>query len=120
MAAARARKPPPKVLTLEQIVGADDRPTKTVEVPEWGGAVVIRALSKRQQQEVRAASRDTDGNLDANRWEDAMLVASLVEPEVDAAQLALLKEKSGAAVEAIVQAIVELQGGLESALRSFL
>ena len=34
-----------KLLTRDDILAADDRATETVEVPEWGGAVKVRALS---------------------------------------------------------------------------
>ena len=34
-----------ELLTREQILGADDLPTETVEVPEWGGAVRVRGLT---------------------------------------------------------------------------
>lgn len=33
------------LLTKEQILAADDQPTKDVEVPEWGGTVRIRTMS---------------------------------------------------------------------------
>lgn len=32
-------------LTRDQIIAADDRETREVDVPEWGGTVKIRALS---------------------------------------------------------------------------
>lgn len=32
-------------LTAKQILEMDDRPTKEVEVPEWGGSVFIRTMS---------------------------------------------------------------------------
>lgn len=33
------------MLTREQILGADDLPKREVEVPEWSGAVYVRALT---------------------------------------------------------------------------
>ena len=33
------------LLSREQIIGADDRKTEDVPVPEWGGVVRVRALS---------------------------------------------------------------------------
>lgn len=33
------------LLSREQIIGAEDRTTEDVEVPEWGGTVRVRALS---------------------------------------------------------------------------
>lgn len=34
-----------KPLTHDDILGAQDRPTEVVDVPEWGGTVTVRALS---------------------------------------------------------------------------
>lgn len=33
------------ILTKDLILQADDRRTQTVEVPEWGGAVIVKTLS---------------------------------------------------------------------------
>jgi len=33
------------MLSRQQILEAEDRPTVTVEVPEWGGSVCIRSMS---------------------------------------------------------------------------
>lgn len=33
------------ILTKDLILKADDRRTQTVEVPEWGGAVIVKTLS---------------------------------------------------------------------------
>jgi hypothetical protein len=35
----------PKLLTKDEILAAEDRATEVVEVPEWGGAVTVRAMS---------------------------------------------------------------------------
>jgi hypothetical protein len=51
------------ILTKEQILGADDRRTADVEVPEWGGTVRVRALSgaERDSYEVALAGIRPDG-----------------------------------------------------------
>jgi hypothetical protein len=33
------------MLTKEQILAADDRPTEEVEVPQWGGTVFVKTMS---------------------------------------------------------------------------
>jgi hypothetical protein len=35
----------PKLLSRDEILAAEDRATEVVEVPEWGGAVTVRAMS---------------------------------------------------------------------------
>jgi hypothetical protein len=38
-------KQQPRLLTKDDILDKEDRATEIVEVPEWGGAVTVRALS---------------------------------------------------------------------------
>lgn len=114
----------PKILSLAEIEAAEDRPIETVEVPEWGGAVKIQAMSLRQKQDIRVRSFDGDGEFSANLWEDNILVECLLDPSISHDQLGILKDKNGAAVERISTAIVLLNkaggAGLESALQTFL
>ena len=39
----------PKLLSRDDILAVDDRVTEVVPVPEWGGAVTVRALSGNQR-----------------------------------------------------------------------
>jgi len=55
-----------KILTKDQILQADDKHTQEVEVPEWGGRVIIKTLSgdERDQFEesiIRGDKRDFKG-----------------------------------------------------------
>lgn len=34
-----------KILTKEEILAAEDLPTQEIEVPEWGGSVIVRPLT---------------------------------------------------------------------------
>jgi hypothetical protein len=43
------------LLTREQIIAANDRPTETVDVPEWGGSVSVRTMSGALRDRVEAA-----------------------------------------------------------------
>jgi hypothetical protein len=51
-------------LTREEILGADDRTTETVDVPEWGGVVTVRSLTgtQRGQYEASGTSMTFDGS----------------------------------------------------------
>jgi len=40
------------ILTRDQILGAPDLPTETVPVPEWGGDVVVAALTGAERDEL--------------------------------------------------------------------
>ena len=50
------------LLTKEQINEADDRPTLEIEIPEWGGHVLIRTLSGEQRDNFGASMLDKSGN----------------------------------------------------------
>jgi len=34
------------ILTAEQLLAADDLPEETLPIPEWGGEVVLRGLTR--------------------------------------------------------------------------
>lgn len=116
--------PAGRVLTLEGILEAEDRPVVDVEVEEWGGIVKVRGLSKGARDAVREASFDAEGNFHADQWENALLVHGLVEPEITAEEVGQLRDKAASAVETIVQAVMEQskmgRGAVESALATFL
>lgn len=44
-----------RFLTREDILGADDRTTEVVEVPEWGGAVIVKPLSGTERDQYEAS-----------------------------------------------------------------
>ena len=46
------------VLSKEQILQADDLKTETVEVPEWGGDVLLRELRGRERDAFEEGSMD--------------------------------------------------------------
>lgn len=49
------------ILTREQILQADDLRQETVEVPEWGGAVIVRCLTGAERDEFEAALIEIKG-----------------------------------------------------------
>ena len=50
-----------KLLTKDQILGADDRESITVEVPEWGGSVQLIAMTACQRDAFEASIVDLKG-----------------------------------------------------------
>lgn len=66
------------LLTIDQILGKDDREYKDVEVPEWGGSVRLRAMSSKARDAYEARiymSRQKDGDEGAMDNVRASLVA---------------------------------------------
>lgn len=50
-----------KALTRDEILGADDLKTESVEVPEWGGAVIVRELTGSERDTWEASVVKTNG-----------------------------------------------------------
>ncbi len=99
-----------KILTADEILAAPDLEERIVEVPEWGGAVRIRELTKAAQQQMRRKATGPDGQVDADRLELLMLAACIVEPQFSEEQVERLKEKSASAVDRVLQAVLDLAG----------
>ena len=96
------------ILTLDEIVAADDYRTRVVPVPEWGGSVRVQTFTKDKEMSIRAASRDGTGQIDSERFEFLMLVHGILEPELTEGAITMLRTKNAAAVDRILQAINDL------------
>ena len=71
------------LLTKDQILGADDRDSIEVDVPEWGGSVRIAAMTACERDAFEASMIDTKGKGDAKRLQNfrARFVASCIVDE---------------------------------------
>lgn len=96
---AAKKKPLPR-LTFEQIEAAEDIKQETVEVPEWGGSVVVRGVPK----------ADYDAFLLLESPDDVhfLLSKAFVEPAIDEEQAAKLRQKSASAMERVEATIMRL------------
>lgn len=93
--------------TLDLILNADDihREGEPVEVPEWGLTVRVRGLTRGETKLFRSEDMDVP-EIEAN-----MLTLGLVEPQVTIEQAKqLLEEKSFAATERVLTAILDMSG----------
>jgi hypothetical protein len=93
-----------KYLTKAAILAAHDLETEEVAVPEWGGTVLVRAMSARDRDALEVAIGGTGAaNLDNVR---ARIVAASVVDEdgkrlFDPGDVVALGEKSAAAVDRV-------------------
>jgi hypothetical protein len=104
-------------LNKEQILSAQDLKTETVDVPEWGGVVLVRAMTgeERDQYEssvVEQRGKDTRVNLRNAR---AKLVALSSVDESGAklftqADVAALSKKSASALQRVFDVAMRLSG----------
>lgn len=106
-----------KMLSIDDILAVQDVQERVVEVPEWGGAVRIRGMTKARREVLvkratlkHATQFQKAGELDAGYFEMLMLVESVVDPKLEIAHIPLLKEKSVAAIDRISRAVLDLNG----------
>lgn len=107
------------LLTKDQILRAKDTVTEDVDVPEWGGTVRVKGMTgrERDQWEQSLLTPGKNGkaptpDMDNNR---AKLVAATVVDEqgnriFTAEDVGLLGNKSGAALERVVNVAMRLSG----------
>lgn len=105
-------------LTREQILGADDRKTEDVPVPEWGGTVRVRALSGTERDAYEAGIVEVrgDGSRKFTLANARARLASLSVCGEDGerlftdADIKELGEKSAAALERVFDVALRLSG----------
>lgn len=104
------------MLTRDQIIAADDLPTEVFSVPEWGGDVLLRALSGAQREEIEIRSHKAKTSGDALGWKGlkALVLSYAIVDEggkplfpkpQDVAELA---KKSSAAIERLFNHIMKM------------
>jgi hypothetical protein len=49
-------------LSKDQILSVNDRPTETVDVPEWGGSVILRTMSGLERNDYDASNMKRVGD----------------------------------------------------------
>src|SRR5262249_4971199 len=104
-------------LTKDAILAAEDLVTEEVQVPEWGGTVLVRGLTGRERDEFEASMMvHRGGQMVADvRNSRAKLVAKCVVGD-DGKRLfadedaAALGEKSGAALARVFDVVARLSG----------
>jgi hypothetical protein len=98
------------VLTVEDILAAKDLDEEEVEVPEWGGSVVIRGLGYGEFVAIRDKAWKDSGEQDERLFGCLLLAASFIDPVLTDDQASALFDKSSAAVTRVSDAIVDLSG----------
>lgn len=105
------------VLTRDEILTANDKRSERVDVPEWGGEVIVRSLSGTERDAFEASiterrGRRVDVNLENLR---ARLVALCVVDEAGQtlfypSDVALLGEKSASALQRVFNTAQRING----------
>lgn len=105
------------LLTKEQILRVKDIETRTVNVPEWGGDVLVRSLSATERDYFESKLVDqSGGKVRANLQNIKARLASMaiVDEEGNRVfseqEIAILGTKSAAALNRISEAITDMSG----------
>jgi hypothetical protein len=111
------------MLTKLQIVNADDTVREYVEVPEWGGWVLVRGLTagERSKLEARMLRQQRDGSqkVDAKEMRQLFCAYGIIDEQTGGrmfsdTEISLVANKSAAATDRVYEAISRLSRVSES------
>jgi hypothetical protein len=110
-----------KRLTAADIWAAPDIETRDVFVPQWGGTVTIKTLSKKEISDIQKASqyydyRTKQQETDQNKAEALTFCTALVDPIILVEDYPKVEAKSAGAVVVIANAITDLLGLTQAAV----
>lgn len=106
-----------KRLTKDQIFKLDDLKTEEVDVPEWGGSVLVRGLTGRERDEFESSLLDQSGKRAKLKMQNArarLVYLSVVNDDgsrmFDEMDVWALGEKNAAALDRIYDVAARLSG----------
>lgn len=111
------------ILSVDQILNAPDLKEQEIEVPEWGGAVKIRAFTKGDMQRIRQEATlkhntptGKRGDIDQNHLEMLMFVRGVCEPQFEPSHILALKQKAAGPFQRVLKQILDISGLTEEAI----
>ena len=105
-------------LSKDQILSANDLPTRTVPVPQWGGDVILKTLNGSEREELERLINEfkSKGKIPGGKAVRAVAAAmSCVDENTGVrlftnAEIPSLAKKSGAALDLLLDEILDLNG----------
>ena len=95
------------MLTRDQILKQKDRKTETVKVPEWGGEVIVSAMSGTDRDSFEAGIVTADGKTDLKNMRAKLVAACVVDEKgnrlFQPADIEALGGKSASALDRIAK-----------------
>ena len=107
----------PKILTVDEILAAQDLKEEAVLCPEWGGAVKIRSYTLAVRRKIRDQAFGKDGKLDMDQYEKLRWLNAVVEPRFTEEQYDRLAAKAAPPFNRVMDAIVRLTDYREEDIR---
>lgn len=101
--------PAPRILTIDEVLNADDLAETVVDVPEWGGQVKVKALGWADVVTCREEAT-VAGEVVPERLQLRMLFHGMVDPKLREDQVELLRHKHRRALERVLSTIEEISG----------
>ena len=102
------------VLSKEQILQADDLKTERVEVPEWGGEVLLRELRGRERDAFEEGSMDKQRNISMSNMRARLVAISAIDEQGErlftSKEAAQLGDKSATALNRLFEVCCRLSG----------
>jgi hypothetical protein len=106
-----------ELLSKEALQKKDDLPTRTVEVPEWGGSVRLRGLSGKKRMQMRRCYDAKTGEIADDEVLAKVLVWSMVgadgKPVLTESDVPWLIEKNGVVLVRLAEAVMEMSAMTE-------
>jgi hypothetical protein len=99
-----------KILSVEDISQVVDRAEQVLDVPEWGGAIRLKAWSLTERDRVMALATDSgrvDGKLDAVKLVHLSVIYGVAEPKLTEETIS---GKAWPVIDRIAQAVMALNG----------
>ena len=102
------------VLSKEQILQADDLKRETVDIPEWGGEVLLRELRGRERDAFEEGSMDSKRNVTMTNMRARLVALSAIDEEGErlftAKEATELGDKSATALNRLFEVCCRLSG----------
>ena len=100
------------ILNKKQILSAEDKRTEEINIPEWGGSVIISTISGTARDAFEQSLVDGKGNYKPKNVRAKLLIASCVNekgaPLFTKEDIVALGNKSGAALDRLFAAVQKL------------
>lgn len=97
-----------KTLTRDQLLTPSVE-TETYDIPELGGAVVLRSLTRQEQKDIGRESL-VDGKTDEGLAESLTIVKAVVEPELTPDDVGALQQHKAGVIDRLLMKIANLSG----------
>ena len=89
-----ATKDLPIATNADQIFERNDRPEKTISVPEWGCSIVARPLDARTVSVISASTTNAKGETDSLEFAARYMFESVIQPKMEPRHIEMIKERN--------------------------